>query len=82
VGIDHRRVTIGAPARRAGFDDGHRARGLAHWHRIHQDQALVAVEQFVSQVDAADAEVGDAHARWHGPGRQAVSDLDTEAVIA
>ena len=44
--------------------------------------SVVAVEQLVGEVDAADAEVGDPHAVGHRRARRAVGDLDAEAVVA
>ena len=83
VGVEHRRRR----GRSAGStsSDGHGARRLAHRQGVDQHEHVVAVEQLVGEVDAADAVL--AHASTpvgHGRGRprEAAGDLDAEAVVA
>ena len=64
------------------LDDGDRARRFAHRHGVDQHERVVAVEQLVGEVHAADAEVGHPHAVGQRPRRQAVGHLDAEAVVA
>ena len=78
--------TAAAPSRRPGnvrLEDVQRAGRAAARRRVHQHDRLVAVEEGVGQVEAADAEIDHAHLR-RGSGRrgQALDDLDAEGVVA
>src|SRR5262249_2950645 len=67
---------------RVQLQDVQRAGPAAARRRVHQDHGLVAVEQGVGQVQAADAEVDHAHLGRRPPPRQPPDDLDAEGVVA
>ena len=56
-----------------GLEQRERAGRLAHRHRVDEHERVVAVEQLVGEVHAADAEVLDAHAVGNRAGRAAVA---------
>src|SRR5215469_2473307 len=61
---------------------GDRAGPAAPLRGIDQHEQVAPVEQFIDQVNTADAEVGDLHAVWHGTLRQQPDHLDAEGVIS
>jgi hypothetical protein len=75
--------------RRAGGDfggfhlqHGDRAGLAAALRGVHEHEQVAPVEQFVDQVNTADAEVGDLHAVWHRTLRQQPDHLHAEGVIS
>ena len=67
--VRRRRAAVADRAVQLRLDDGDGAGRLAHRHGVDEDEGVVAVEQLVGEVDAADAEVGDPDAVGQRHGR-------------
>ena len=71
VGVDRGgNIVADAEISDVGLDNGDRARRLPERHGVDQHEGVVAVEQFVGEVDAPDAVVDDAHSVGHGSAGQ------------
>ena len=69
MGVDHGYAVVavfGVAAADRARCTRERPRRLAHRDGIDQHEHVVALEQLVGEMDAADAEVGDAHPVGHG----------------
>src|SRR4029453_15704898 len=74
-------VAAGGSSGGLGLDHRQRAGGLAHRHGVDEHEGVVTVEQFVGEVNTADAGVGDLHAAGPALTSQARGNLDAEAVV-
>ena len=61
---------------------GDRAGSAAPLRGVDQHEQVAPVEQFIDQVNTADAEVADLHAGWQGMLHQQPDHLDAEGIIA
>ena len=83
MGFDHGLRSIRIVQRfQIRFDDVERARSFAVRTGVHQNGGFVAVLQRVSQVEAANAKIGHAHALRQLPVGQAANHFDAKRVIA
>src|SRR5262245_55223563 len=64
------------------LEHGDRAGLVAALRDVDEHEQVAPVEQFIDQVNTADAEVGDLHAVWHRPLRQQPDHLHAEGVIS
>src|SRR5215468_7776858 len=64
------------------LEHGDRAGLAAALRGVDEHEHVAPVEQFVDQVNTADAEVGDLHAVWHRTLRQQPDHLHAEGVIS
>jgi hypothetical protein len=64
------------------LEHGDRAGPAAPLRGVDQHEQVAPVEQFIDQVNTADAEVADLHAGRHGTLRQQPDHLDAEGVVS
>src|SRR5262249_56474283 len=64
------------------LEHGERAWLAAAPRGVDEHEQVAPVEQFIDQVNTADAEVGDLHAVWHRTLSQEPDHLDAEGVVS